>query len=72
MCTTVFVGKQHCKTLGELRFALGGEPVIPHWGEMSFEPTCCLCVVDIEKTAAAFGYTWRPDPEYPPDILFER
>jgi hypothetical protein len=61
MCDTIEVNGKRCGTLASLRHALGGEPVIPDADKQGFPQDCCLCVVDVEATAKAYGFESRFD-----------
>lgn len=57
MCTEVIVEGSHCETIGQLEKAVGGELVIESPNRGHFGPECCLCVVDIDATAAKHGFS---------------
>ena len=63
MCVEICVNGEWCCNIGELKAALGGEPVMDD-GYGGVPPDhFCLCGVDVERTAAACGFTVGQVPE---------
>lgn len=69
MCTEVLVNGCHCEGIGDLRSALGREPIMcPERMEQEMLDACgpvtddeCLCHVDHDATAAAMGMAVNRD-----------
>jgi hypothetical protein len=57
MCTEVIVEGKPCDTIGQLEAAIGGRVVLERPNSECFGPECCLCVVDIEASAAMHGFS---------------
>jgi len=63
MCIEVIINGKYLSTKGELRNALGFEPVTDQ--SFAWPDECCLCPCDIEKTAenAHMDVTWNDSME---------
>lgn len=58
MCTEVWIDGEMITSLGEMRKALGRDPVHDDpasYPESAFEDDCCLCSVKHHETAALIG-----------------
>lgn len=69
MCVDVFfVDGEMCSNQGELSRKLGGAPLAFESGyDPKFDPTMCLCPIDLRKTASENGWTasnFDPQGEY--------
>lgn len=56
MCQRIKIDDEWCETLGELRAALNGEPVMAYDPGPAPGDELCLCCVDVTGTAEAFAY----------------